>query len=63
MERVEEQPDISTRRLADEVEISQFVVHHILKEQGLHPYHVQNVQTLEPADFTRCVIYYELLLQ
>ena len=42
LERVEEEPDISTRRLAAEIGVSQFVVHHILKEQGLHPHHAQN---------------------
>ena len=40
LERVEEEPDISTRRLAAEVGISQFAVHRTLKEQGLHPHHV-----------------------
>ena len=42
LERVEEEPDISTRWLAPEVRVSQFVVHRTLKE-GLHPYHVQKV--------------------
>ncbi|KAJ3666783.1 hypothetical protein Zmor_002214 [Zophobas morio] len=48
---VEREPDIITRRLAAEVRVSQFLVHRTLKEQGLHPYHVQKVQALEPADF------------
>ncbi|KAJ3662582.1 hypothetical protein Zmor_006923 [Zophobas morio] len=47
--RVEEWPDISTRSLATEVGVSQFVVHRALKEQGPHPYHVQKVQALEPV--------------
>ena len=51
LERVVEKPDISTRRLAAEVEVSQFVVHRTLKKLGLHPYHVQKVQTLQPTDF------------
>ena len=46
MERVEEEPHISTRRLAAEVGVSQFVVHRTLKEQARHPYHVQKVQAL-----------------
>ena len=45
--RVKANPDVSTRRIAVEVEVSQFVVHRILKEQGLHPYHVQKVQALD----------------
>ena len=62
LERVEEEPDIITRRLAAEVEVLQFI-YRTLKEQGLHPYHVQKVQALEPADFPRRVIYCEWLLQ
>ena len=31
-ERVEGEPDISTRRLAADVGVSQFIVHHTLKE-------------------------------
>ena len=46
LERVEEEPDISTRRLAADVGVSQIVVHRTLKEQGLYPYHVQKVQAL-----------------
>ena len=40
LERVEEEPNISTRRLVAEVGVSQFVGHGTLKEQGLHPYHI-----------------------
>ena len=42
--------------LAAEVGVSQFVLHRTSKEQGIHPYHVQKVQALEPADFPRRVI-------
>ena len=49
LEHFEEEPDMSTRRLAAEVRISQFIVQSILKAQGLDPYHVQKVQTLEPG--------------
>ena len=45
LERVEEEPDISTRQLAAEIGVSQFVVHPTIKEQALHPYHVQKVQS------------------
>ena len=63
MERIEDGSEISTRRLAAEVRFSQFLVHRRIKEQGLHPYHVQNVQALVPVDFPGCVIYREWLLQ
>ena len=51
LERGEEEPDISTRRLAAKVGVSQFIVHCTLK------YHVQKGQALEPADFPGRVIY------
>ena len=56
LEHVEEKPEA-------EVGVSQFVVHPTLKEQGLHPYHVQKVQALKYTDFPRRVIYCEWLLQ
>ncbi|KAJ3665547.1 hypothetical protein Zmor_001038 [Zophobas morio] len=40
LERVKEEPEIITHRLAAEVEVSQFVVHRTLNEQGPHPFHV-----------------------
>ena len=42
LERVEEESNISTHRLAAEVGVLQFVVHRTLKEQCLHPKNVQN---------------------
>ena len=38
-------------------------MHPTLKEQGLHSYHVQKVQALEPADFPSRATYCEWLLQ
>ena len=55
LERVEEEPDISTRRLAIEVGVSQCVVHRTLKVQGLYPYHVQKVQVWSPLILTHNV--------
>ena len=63
MEPAEKEPDISTGQFAVGVEVSQLVVHGTLKEQGLHPYHIQKVQALESGDFLRRVIYCEWLLQ
>jgi hypothetical protein len=50
LERVEEEPSISTRRLEHEVEVPKTIVNDVLKEQLLHPYHVQKVQELLPID-------------
>ncbi|KAJ3644090.1 hypothetical protein Zmor_026763 [Zophobas morio] len=57
LKRVEKEPDISTRQLAAEVGVSLIVVHHTLKGQSLHPYHVQKVQALEFVDCPCPVIY------
>ena len=50
LERDEEEPDISTRRLAAEVGVSSYI-----KRIRRHAYHVQKVQGLEHADYyPRC---------
>lgn len=48
--RVEEEPNISTRQLEHELEVPKTIVNDILKEQFLHPYHIQTVQELLPID-------------
>ena len=58
LERVEEEPDISTYQFAAEIGVLQFA-----KEQGLHPYHVQKMEVLKPADFPHRVISCEWLEQ
>lgn len=55
LDAVEEDPGTSTRRLASRFEVSRGTVHRILKQQGLHPYHVQQVQALKPEDLPRRV--------
>lgn len=47
---VEENPEVSTRHVALQVGVSKNVVHRVLKDQLLHPYHVQTVQELLPID-------------
>lgn len=47
---VEENPNISTRKVSLELGISKNSVHRALKQQLLYPYHVQKVQNLLPAD-------------
>ncbi|KAJ8939148.1 hypothetical protein NQ318_010903 [Aromia moschata] len=44
--RVEADPELSTRRIGAEMEISKDVVHRTLKEQLPHPYHKTPVQDL-----------------
>lgn len=50
LERVAEDPKLSTRNLGFEVGVSNNVVNRVLKEQQLYPYHIQSVQELLPVD-------------
>lgn len=50
---VEEDPSTSTRRISRRTGVARSTVHRILKRNNLHPYHVQRVQALLPADYQR----------
>lgn len=50
LERVEEDSKVSCRRLGLQLAVPKSVVHDVLKEQLLHPYHVKKVQDLLPVD-------------
>jgi len=45
----EENPSFSTRRVA-RLDITRNMVHRILQQNGLHPFHCQRVQQLLPHD-------------
>lgn len=61
---VEENPGISTRRLAQQVpQVSHATAWRILHEAQLYPYHVQKVQALLPTDYPLRVRFCEWLLQ
>lgn len=51
LRRVEDNPNISTRRLAAELNVSHPLIWRILREQQLYPYHIQRVQVLAPLDY------------
>ena len=51
LEAVERDPSTSIRSIEKENDIPRTNVFRILKEEQLHPYHVQLVQALEPKDF------------
>jgi hypothetical protein len=53
LETVEENPSTIIRQLVREFQVSQYVVCRALKAQGLHRYHVQRVQALQPNDYIR----------
>lgn len=48
---VSESPETSTRKIANMLNVSNFTVFKILKEQQLYPFHIQRVQALLPRDF------------
>ncbi|KAF2893970.1 hypothetical protein ILUMI_12202 [Ignelater luminosus] len=50
LERVAEDPTLSTRRLGSEVRVSKDVIHKVIKEQLLHPYHIKTLHDLLPPD-------------
>lgn len=50
IQRVLGEPDISTRRLAIEFDVSRMVIWRIIADAGYYPYHLQRVQALYPGD-------------
>lgn len=59
---VADTPSISTRRLAAQLHTSKTIVHKVLKEQLLYPYHLQKVHQLLPEDFPRRIQFATWLL-
>lgn len=51
LERVREDPEISSRRLAAEIGVSKHKVLQTLHKNNFYPYHFTKVQGLEPGDF------------
>lgn len=51
LEEVHNDPGTSTRAIAAKTGVSQSIVHRILQEAKLHPYHVQRVQALSAGDY------------
>lgn len=50
---VNEDPSTSVRAISRRTGIARSTAHRILRRNNLHPYHVQRVQALLPADFPR----------
>lgn len=60
---LEEDPTTSVRKLAAQVDTSKSGVHRILKDQLLHPFHIQKVHAMSPDDYPARVVYCEWFLQ
>lgn len=63
LEIIGEDPAISTRQIAHRVNTCHSKVWSTLRENQLHPYHVQRVQSLIPPDYPRRVRFSEWLLE
>jgi hypothetical protein len=60
---VDEEPNVSCRRLALRIVVSSFTIWRTLPEHGLHPYHLQYVQHLKSEDPQRRIAFCQWLLQ
>jgi hypothetical protein len=53
LDAVNNNPSSSTRRIASQTGLCQSAVWHMLRENSLHPFHLQPVQELQPGDKER----------
>lgn len=58
-----ENPSLSTRRLANQLQLSQNFVWRTLNKEVLHPYHRQSVQALHPEDNQQRLEFCQWILQ
>ncbi|GBN31960.1 hypothetical protein AVEN_39360-1 [Araneus ventricosus] len=63
LQGVGDSPDISTRDVSRAVNVPHSIVWRILRDEGLHPYHVQKVQALIPTDYAPRVEFARWFLQ
>lgn len=63
LDRISEMPESSTRELSEAVNVSRNSVWRVLREEGMHPYHAQRVQGLQPADYQARVNFSTWFLQ
>ncbi|GBM61861.1 hypothetical protein AVEN_265506-1 [Araneus ventricosus] len=63
MQGLGDRPVISTREVFSAVNVPYSIVWRILRDKGLHPYHVQKVQALIPADYPPRVEFARWFLQ
>lgn len=63
LDLVTDDPTISVRKLATPLYTSKSLVHRVLQEQLLHPYHFQKVHSMTPDDYPARVEYANWFLQ
>lgn len=62
LDDISDHPESSTRKISDTLNVSHVTVWKVLKEQQLHPYHLQRVQALLPRDFPQRIVFSQWLL-
>lgn len=60
---VEENPRVSTRNIALELEVDRHIVWNVINDENLHPFHYVRVQSLLPMDFNVRVNFCTWLIQ
>lgn len=50
LQLIQAQPSTSIRRVSAQLHLPKHKVHRIIKEENMYPYHIQQVQRLEPGD-------------
>ncbi|GBN58159.1 hypothetical protein AVEN_22722-1 [Araneus ventricosus] len=63
LQGVGDRPDIITREDSRAINVPHSIVWRVLRDEGLHPYHVQKVQALIPADYAPRVEFARWFLQ
>ncbi|GBL93999.1 hypothetical protein AVEN_76716-1 [Araneus ventricosus] len=63
LQGVGDRPDISTREVSRALNVPHSIVWRVLRDELLHPYHVQKVQDLIPADYAPRVEFSRWFLQ
>lgn len=62
IDQVLDDPSVSTRRIATRLDHSQMFVWRILKQEEMHPYHLQRVQCLNPGDHQQRLVFCRWML-
>ena len=62
IQRALDDPRMSTRRIAREMDVSHVLVHKVLKEEKLHAFHFTRIQKFLPRDYPMRVNYSRKIL-
>lgn len=63
LNRIDQDPKMSVRQISTEMNISKSVVHRVLKEQLLHPFHCQKIHAMDLKDYPARVQFAEWFLE